>query len=83
MADNNIEYAIRRKSDNAYLWDDDLDGKYVSWEDDPDNASWLDSEDLILNLAELEGLAHDGVLNDAYETVSRQWRYEEDYTEED
>ena len=30
MADSNIEYAIRRIADQAYLWDDDLDGRYVS-----------------------------------------------------
>ena len=82
MADSNIEYAIRRIADQAYLWDDDLDGRYVSWEDDEDNASWLDTEALALNLAELDGV--DGpVLDEGYEVVSRQWRYEEDWTEED
>ena len=60
MADSNIEYAIRRIADQAYLWDDDLDGRYVSWEDDEDNASWLDTEALALNLAELDGVAHEG-----------------------
>ena len=30
MADSNIEYAIRRIAYQAYLWDDDLDGPYVS-----------------------------------------------------
>lgn len=87
MADSNIEYAIRRITDQAYLWDDDLDGRYVSWEDDEDNASWLDTEALALNLAELDGVAHEGadgpVLDEGYEVVSRQWRYEEDWTEED
>lgn len=87
MADSNIEYAIRRKSDGAYLWDDDLDGRYVSWEDDEDNASWLDTEPLILELAEMDGLAVEGesgpVLKEGFEVVSRQWRFEEDYTEDD
>lgn len=87
MADSNIEYAIRRIADQAYLWDDDLDGRYVSWEDDEDNASWLDTEALALNLAELDGVAHEGadgpVLDEGFEVVSRQWRYEEDWTEED
>ena len=87
MADSNIEYAIRRIADQAYLWDDDLDGRYVSWEDDEDNASWLDTEALALGLAEMDGVAHEGadgpVLDKGYEVVSRQWRYEEEWTEED
>ena len=38
-------------------------------------------------LAEMDGVAHEGadgpVLDEGYEVVSRQWRYEEDWTEED
>ena len=39
-----IEYAVMRSSDGALLWDDDLNGVYQSWEDDEENASWVDSE---------------------------------------
>ena len=37
MADE-MEYAVRRVSDGRYLWDDDLDGVYQSWQKDPENA---------------------------------------------
>ncbi len=41
-----------------------------------------DTEALALNLAELDGVAHEGadgpVLDEGYEVVSRKWRYEED-----
>lgn len=87
MADNNLEYALRRKSDGAYLWDDDLDGRYISWEDDEDNATWLGYEQALLELAEMDGLADEGedgpVLKPEYEMVSRQWRFEEEYGEDD
>ena len=52
MADE-MEYAVRRVSDGRYLWDDDLDGVYQSWQKDPENASWLDTEAEALNLAVL------------------------------
>ncbi len=79
MAENNIEYTIRRIVDQAYLWDDDLDGKHVSWEDDEDNASWLDTYDFAIRLALMDGVADDRngmpVLKEGYEVVSRQWRW--------
>lgn len=79
MAESNIEYTIRRIADQAYLWDDDLDGRHVSWEDDEDNASWLDTYDLAIRLALMDGVADDRngmpVLKEGYEVVSRQWRW--------
>lgn len=78
MAENDIEYAVRRIDDQTYLWDDGLDGASVSWEDDEDYASWLDSYDLALELALIDGVADDmdgrPVLREGYEMVSRRWR---------
>lgn len=78
MAESDIEYAVRRIADQTYLWDDNLDGKSVSWEDDEDYASWLDTYDLTLELALMDGVADDRdgrpVLREGYEVVSRRWR---------
>lgn len=57
-----IEYAVMRSSDGALLWDDDLNGVYQSWEDDEENASWVDSEKDALRLADLAGLLPGGRL---------------------
>lgn len=80
MADE-MEYAVRRVSDGRYLWDDDLDGVYQSWQKDPENASWLDTEAEALNLAVLADVAEENdeiELKDGYEIASRPIAWEDD-----
>ncbi len=83
MANSNIEYAIRRISDGAFLWDDDFNGVYQSWEDDDENASWVDSKDEALRLAELAGLVKNCRLSEGYEITERPWYYEDDIEEDE
>ncbi|MBW3094746.1 hypothetical protein KIH75_05220 [Bifidobacterium sp. 64T4] len=78
MADNNneLEYAVRRDIDKAYLWDDNLDGEYLSWEDGEDNGTWLATEAearAFAIMAKLVTEAEDGtiILLDGYSIVSR------------
>ena len=73
-----VEYAVMRSSDGALLWDDDLDGTYQSWEDDEENASWVDSKEDALRLADLGGRLAKG-----YEITERPWYYEDDFEEDD
>lgn len=78
-----IEYAVMRSSDGTLLWDDDLNGVYQSWEDDEENASWVDSQNAALQLAYFAGLLQDGHLAKGYEITERPWYYEDDLKEED
>lgn len=78
-----VEYAVMRSSDGALLWDDDLDGTYQSWEDDEENASWVDSKEDALRLADLAGLLTGGRLAKGYEITERPWYYEDDFEEDD
>ena len=77
-----IEYAVKRVSDGAFLWDDDLDGAYQSWEDDEENASWVDTEDEGMRLANLAGLLSGDGLTKGYTITERPWYYEDDLEEE-
>lgn len=78
-----VECAVMRSSDGALLWDDDLDGTYQSWEDDEENASWVDSKEDALRLADLAGLLTGGRLAKGYEITERPWYYEDDFEEDD
>ena len=78
-----IENAVMRSSDGALLWDDDLNGVYQSWEDDEENASWVDSEKDALRLADLAGLLPGGRLAKGYEITERPWYYEDDLREDE
>ena len=65
----------------ADLFDDDLDGVYQSWQKDPENASWLDTEAEALNLAVLADVAEENdeiELKDGYEIASRPITWEDD-----
>lgn len=77
-----IEYAIQRISDGAFLFDADGDGTDVSWEDDEENCTWMDTPEHAIALAELNDLAaeiDDGtVLDEGFVIIARPWRYEED-----
>ena len=79
-----LEYAIRRTKDGAYLFDADADGRDVNWEYDEDSAVWFVDREHALANATLNGLADDdGKLNDGIEIVSREITYEEDYEDDD
>lgn len=78
-----IEYAVRREKDGAYLFDADMDGLDASWEDDEDNATWVETPAMALALADMNGLTTDDekgdpLLDDGYRIVSRTWVNEED-----
>ena len=78
-----VEYAVMRVSDGALLSDDDLNGAYQAWEDDEENASWVDTEEDALRLADLAGLTGNGRLSKEYKIVERPWYYEDDLEEDD
>lgn len=76
-----LEYAIMRRSDNAYLFDSEADGSDAAWESDAENASWFDTEELALAVADVNGLTVDAdtpTLRDGYAIASRSWVFEED-----
>ena len=80
MADE-MEYAVRRVSDGRYLWDDDLDGVYQSWQKDlrtphgstprPKRSIWAVLADVAEENDEIE-------LKDGYEIASRPITWEDD-----
>lgn len=79
-----IEYAIRRTSDKAWLFDADWDGTDTAWEPDADNATWQGDLEDITRLARLNHMlaydsAGDPQLMSGLEFVARPWFYEEDY----
>lgn len=78
-----VEYAVMRVSDGMFLSDDDLNGVHQAWEDDEENASWVDTEEDALRLADLAGLTDDGRLSKGYRITERPWYYEDDLEEDD
>lgn len=83
-----LEYAIRRTSDGAWLFDADWDGTDSAWEADPDNATWQGDLEDATRLASLNHLlaydaAGDPQLMTGLEFVARPWFYEEDYLDSD
>lgn len=78
-----VEYAIRRIFDNAWLYDGDMDGVDVAWEPDADDATWCETKDQAINLADLNGLTdEDENLLPEYRMFERDWINEEEITEE-
>ncbi|MBT1161854.1 hypothetical protein [Bifidobacterium sp. SO1] len=79
-----IEYALQRVSDHAWLYDGDLDGEDTAWEPDADDATWLDTKDDVIRMADRLHLANedgDGPA-DGYMIMERDWVNEEEITEE-
>lgn len=80
-----FEFAIRRIEDQHYLADPNLDGSDPRWEDDADNATWLDTPEAVYELADRFDLMdpdadHDPVAG--VEFVKREWVNEEDIDED-
>lgn len=85
--DKKYEYAIRRNTDGAWLYDADVDGEDTAWEGDADNATWLSTEAEAVALADINGLTVDEdddepELSDGYRVWRREWTYEEDIDED-
>jgi len=81
-----LEYAIIRRSDNAYLFDSEGDGTDAAWESDEENASWYDTEELALAVADVNGLTVDAdtpTLADGYAIATRAWSFEDDLEPDD
>lgn len=79
-----IEYAIRRNEDDAWLYDGDLDGTDTAWEPDADNATWFETREEALAVADIDGLVSDDdyALAPGYSFWERNWINEEDLTED-
>lgn len=78
-----IEYAVRRDTDGAWLYDADLDGADGAWEPDAQNATWCASKEDALHVADLNGLTGvDYALADGYSMWERDWVNEEEIGED-
>ena len=91
-----VEYAVRRDTDGAWLYDADLDGADGAWlydadldgadgawEPDMQNATWCASKEDALHVADLNGLTGvDYALADGYSMWERDWVNEEEIGED-
>ncbi|MBT1164565.1 hypothetical protein [Bifidobacterium felsineum] len=78
-----VEYAIRRDKDGAWLYDGDMDGTDVAWEPDADNATWTETPEQAVEVADVNRLTTaDYTLQDGYSVWERDWVNEEDLTED-
>lgn len=79
-----VEYAIRDDTTGKWFRDADADGRDLTWEFDPDNASWKRSVDELMDMAIADGLV-DGVterLTVGFNVWQRPWVYEDDIDED-